>query len=72
MGFYLQKLKILNTNSRYGEDARQGSNTGRSGWQLLIATFRHMRNPYQMLIAPLTIWSGFEQAFLQADFTAVC
>jgi len=30
-----------------------------------------MRNPYQLLIVPLTLWSGFEQAFLTAEFTAV-
>jgi hypothetical protein len=30
-----------------------------------------MRNPYQLLIIPLTLWSGFEQAFLTAEFTAV-
>jgi hypothetical protein len=42
-----------------------------SGLSLLIATFKQMKNPYQILIIPLTIWSGFEQAFLGADFTAV-
>lgn len=30
-----------------------------------------MRKPYQMMIIPLTLWSGFEQAFIGADFTAV-
>ncbi|XP_037069211.1 protein unc-93 homolog A-like [Pollicipes pollicipes] len=29
----------------------------------------HMKKPYQLLIIPLTMWSGFEQAFLMADFT---
>ncbi|KAK7043279.1 Ion channel regulatory protein UNC-93 [Halocaridina rubra] len=38
--------------------------------QLLAATFNHLRHPYQPLIVPLTIWSGIEQAFLSADFTA--
>ncbi|MPC17515.1 UNC93-like protein [Portunus trituberculatus] len=30
----------------------------KSSIQLLIATFNHMRHPYQLLIIPLTIWSG--------------
>lgn len=37
----------------------------------MIATAFHCRKPYQLLIIPLTIWSGIEQAFLGADFTAV-
>ncbi|KAK4316098.1 hypothetical protein Pmani_012742 [Petrolisthes manimaculis] len=48
----------------------QSATEGKSGIQLLIATFSHMRHPYQLLIIPLTIWSGVEQAFLGADYTA--
>ncbi|XP_068230620.1 UNC93-like protein [Palaemon carinicauda] len=56
--------------TRYGEDEREGSSTGKSGWELLVATFNHMRHPYQILIIPLTVWSGVEQAFIGADYTA--
>ncbi|XP_050733417.1 protein unc-93 homolog A-like isoform X2 [Eriocheir sinensis] len=42
----------------------------KSNLQLLIATFNHMRHPYQLLIIPLTIWSGVEQGFFQSDYTA--
>ena len=42
-----------------------------SGFELLIATFRHLKNPFQILLIPLTMWSGFEQGFFGADFTAV-
>ncbi|XP_063872168.1 UNC93-like protein isoform X1 [Scylla paramamosain] len=42
----------------------------KSHTQLLIATFNHMRHPYQLLIIPLTIWSGVEQGFFQSDYTA--
>lgn len=38
---------------------------------VLIATFRQMRNPYQILIIPLTMWIGFGIAFILADFSAV-
>ncbi|XP_069973711.1 UNC93-like protein isoform X2 [Penaeus vannamei] len=56
--------------TKYGEDDRVGSSTGKSGLALLVATFNHMRHPYQLLIIPLTIWSGVEQAFIGADYTA--
>ncbi|XP_066987255.1 UNC93-like protein [Macrobrachium rosenbergii] len=56
--------------TKYGEDEREGSSTGKSGWELLVATFNHMRHPYQLLIIPLTVWSGVEQAFIGADYTA--
>ena len=39
--------------------------------QLLVATFRHMKNKNQLLVIPITIWSGIEQGFFGADFTAV-
>ena len=29
-----------------------------------------MKKPYQLLIIPLTIWSGVEQGFFGADYTA--
>merc|ERR1712117_319186 len=41
-----------------------------TGLQLLVATFRHMIRKEQLLIIPLTFWSGIEQGFFGADFTA--
>ena len=38
---------------------------------LLINTIRHIKNKNQLLIIPLTLFSGFEQAYLGADFTKV-
>ena len=29
-----------------------------------------MKKPYQILVIPLTIWSGFEQGFFASDYTA--
>ena len=56
--------------SRYGENERdEGEKL--SGKQLLVATFKHMKKYYQILIIPLTFWSGVEQGFFGADFTAV-
>ena len=48
------------------------SENQRSGvFQLLFATFNNLRDRKQLLILPLTIWSGLQQGFMGADFTAV-
>ncbi|CAF2556398.1 unnamed protein product [Rotaria sp. Silwood2] len=36
---------------------------------LLVSTVKHMRHVKQLLLIPLTIWSGLEQSFLGAQFT---
>ncbi len=48
----------------------------KTSWKLSVMMiiqnyFRHMKNRDQLLIIPLTIWSGIEQGFFGADFTAV-
>ena len=43
-----------------------------TGLKLCAATLRHMRDPRQILLIPLTMFSGLEQAFFSSDFTAVC
>lgn len=53
-----------------GKEKEVAATEGKSAFQLLSATFNHMRHPYQLLIIPLTIWSGVEQGFFQGDFTA--
>ncbi|CAG0879668.1 unnamed protein product [Cyprideis torosa] len=57
--------------TRYGEADRNGPEGKEplSGYRLLIATFLHLRNPYQLLILPLTLWSGVEQGYFSAEFT---
>ncbi|KAG7155753.1 UNC93-like protein [Homarus americanus] len=56
--------------SKFVGDDKYDATEGKTGLQLLVASFNHMRHPYQLLIIPLTIWSGVEQAFLGADYTA--
>ena len=58
--------------TRFGEDERNDDREQLSGVQLLVATFRHMKNKNQILVIPITIWSGIEQGYFNADFTAVC
>ena len=43
----------------------------RSPINLLINTIKHIKNKNQLLIIPLTLYSGFEQAYIGADFTKV-
>ncbi|CAF1024654.1 unnamed protein product [Rotaria sordida] len=37
--------------------------------KLLVSTIKHLRQINQLLLIPLTIWSGLEQSFLNAQFT---
>jgi len=56
--------------TRFGEDERNSEKEELTGFQLLVATFRHMRHRNQILVIPITIWSGIEQGFFNAAFTA--
>ncbi|OXA46753.1 UNC93-like protein [Folsomia candida] len=60
---------LLDPLIRYGERERQGAASTLTGKSLFIATFRHMRKPYQIMLIPITIWSGMEQGFFGAEFT---
>ena len=40
--------------------------------RILVATFLHMADYRQLLLIPMTMYSGLEQAFLASDFTQVC
>ncbi|XP_018566414.1 UNC93-like protein isoform X2 [Anoplophora glabripennis] len=55
--------------SRYSK-GRQGSGSGLSGFKLLAVTMKQLANPYQILILPITMFIGAEQAFIAADYTA--
>ncbi|XP_049861278.1 UNC93-like protein isoform X3 [Schistocerca gregaria] len=56
--------------SRYKEGQRQGSGTGLSGFGLLAITLKLLKERDQLLMLPIIIFLGFEQAFIGADFTA--
>ncbi|KAF5288409.1 hypothetical protein FQR65_LT12022 [Abscondita terminalis] len=49
---------------------RTGSAHGLSGFKLLIVTLKHLYNPYQILVLPITMFIGAEQAFMAADYNA--
>jgi len=54
---------------RYGEKERSGQASQLNGLHLFLATGKHMLKPYQVLLIPLTIWSGLEQGFFASDYT---
>ena len=62
---------LVDPLTRFGEEEREEAKAALSGKQLLVATFRHMRDKKQLMVIPLTFWSGIEQGFFGADFTAV-
>ncbi len=54
--------------NRFERSEKEGKLTG---LELLVATFQNLAVPYQVLIIPLTLWSGMEQGFFHSDVTAV-
>ncbi|XP_019873411.1 UNC93-like protein isoform X2 [Aethina tumida] len=59
----------VDSMKRYGK-GRKGSGSGLSGFKLLAVTMKQLANPYQLLILPITMFIGAEQAFIAADFNA--
>jgi hypothetical protein len=57
--------------SRYKERTREGSGTGLSGFKLLAITLKLLKERNQLLIIPITMFLGVDQAFVGADYTAV-
>lgn len=66
----LSRLKSITSLYRY-DKGRTGSATGRSGLKLLVVTIKLLKEKRQLLILPITMFIGAEQAFLFADYTAV-
>ncbi|XP_076253185.1 UNC93-like protein isoform X2 [Rhynchophorus ferrugineus] len=60
---------FVDSVSRY-DKGRKGSGSGLSGIRLLAVTLKQLANPYQILILPITMFIGAEQAFIAADFNS--
>lgn len=61
---------FLDSYSKIGLTTQQHK-LERTPIQALVNTIKHLKNKNQLLIIPLTLWSGFEQAYIGADFTKV-
>ena len=57
---------LVDPLSKFGEVESQQTDAK----DLLIATAKQLKKKKQLLLIPLTIWSGLEQGFFGADFTA--
>jgi hypothetical protein len=51
---------------------RKGAGSELSGFKLLGITLKQLGHRYQLLLLPITMFVGAEQAFVAVDFTAVC
>lgn len=50
---------------------RKGSGSGLSGLKLLAVTFKQLMQRKQILLLPITMFIGAEQAYMAVGFTAV-
>lgn len=53
------------------EIGRKGPGSDISGFQLMAVTLKQLLNLKQVLLLPITMFIGAEQAFIAADFTSV-
>lgn len=51
--------------------SRRGAGNGVSGLKLLAVTLKLLKERYQLLLLPITMFIGAEEAFVAVDFTAV-
>lgn len=54
------------------EMGRKGSGSELSGIRLLSVTVKQLMQTKQILLLPITMFIGVEQAFMAVDFTSVC
>lgn len=54
------------------EMGRKGSGSELSGIRLLSVTVKQLMQVKQILLLPITMFIGAEQAFMAVDFTSVC
>lgn len=53
------------------DEASSGGVGKKYVWRMMMATFKQMKDPNQLLLVPMTLWSGFDMTFWSADFTYV-
>lgn len=77
-GIFLACMTVASLSVAVGVDSlkrynttRTGSGAGVSGIRMLVITAKQLTNKYQLLLLPITMFIGVEQAFIAVDFTAV-
>ncbi|XP_058834637.1 UNC93-like protein [Topomyia yanbarensis] len=76
-GIFLACMAVASLSVAIGVDSmkrynmnRTGSGAGVSGIRMLVITAKQLANKYQILLLPITMFIGVEQAFIAVDFTA--
>ncbi|KXJ84175.1 hypothetical protein RP20_CCG018066 [Aedes albopictus] len=76
-GIFLGCMALASISVAVGVDSlkrynstRTGSGSGISGVRMLVITMKQLGNKYQILLLPITMFIGVEQAFIAVDFTA--
>jgi hypothetical protein len=69
IGSILLIISSLNSYLSTSDDNDKDHNQKKEKCDLLISTVHHLKDKYQLLIIPLTLWLGFSLAFIGADFT---
>ena len=59
------------TANKKGDEENNKKMSFKHQFDLVKSTIVHLKNRNQLLIIPITLWLGFEQAFIGADFTKV-
>ena len=54
------------------EDDNRSGNIKNDIGKLLVATVKHLRHVPQLLLIPLTIYSGLEQGYFNAEWSKAC
>jgi hypothetical protein len=56
-------------SNNYSSETKDKNQNEKEKCALLISTVHQLKDKYQLLIIPLTLWLGFSLAFIGADFT---
>lgn len=59
-------LIIIFLNGYYRENVNENNCSSQCG--LVVGTLKHLKNKSQILVIPLTLWLGFSQAYITADY----
>ncbi|KAL3268485.1 hypothetical protein HHI36_007596 [Cryptolaemus montrouzieri] len=59
---------LIANNGKYTKKKQENIPTT-SSWKLLAVTCKHLSNPLQILLLPIMMFIGAEQAFIAADYT---
>ncbi|KAM9316719.1 protein unc-93 homolog A-like [Gastrophryne carolinensis] len=62
-------ISIFLDNINVKDDPDNCDKKEESFWTKILATFTQLKDKRQILLIPLTMWSGFEQGFLSGDYT---